>query len=177
MSKVYRAMEIFCKAVNVICMAAIAVMMLAVFADVVMRFIFSRPISGVTELAQCCWMVMTLSFGVVIMENANTMVDIFVNKMHPQAKRIVILFVDVVAIAYCFVIGYRTILKSMSSANANIMYVMLGIKEWPIMLLFACSFLIAGIATILVTITEWQTNTIACREYKLNGKAIKGEEA
>lgn len=154
MHRVYRAMEIFCKAVNFICMAAIAVLMLSVFADVVMRFIFSRPISGVTELAQCCWVIMTLSFGVVILENANTMVDIFVNKMHPQAKRIVVLFVDVVAILFTFVIGYRTILKSISSANANIMYVMLGVKEWPFMLLFACSFLIAGIATILLTITE-----------------------
>jgi uncharacterized membrane protein HdeD (DUF308 family) len=54
---------------------------------------------------------------------------------------------------------------------------MLGLKEWPVMLLFACSFLIAGIATILVTITEWQSNTIACREYKLNGKAAKTEGA
>lgn len=177
MHRVYRAMEIFCKAVNFICIAAIAVLMLAVFADVVMRFIFSRPISGVTELAQCCWVIMTLSFGVVILENANTMVDIFVNKMHPQAKRIVVLFVDVAAILFTFVIGYRTILKSISSANANIMYVMLGVKEWPFMLLFACSFLIAGIATILLTITEWQSNTVACREYKLNGKTAKSEEA
>lgn len=168
MSRINRAMKIFCRGANAICIAAIAVMMCAVAADVVMRFIFSRPITGVTELSQCCWILMTLSFGVVIMENANTMVDIFVEKMSPGVRRIVILLVDLAAIFYSFIIGWRTILKCMSSADANIMYVMLGVKEWPFMLLFALSFIVAGVATILITITEWQANTAACREHKSN---------
>ncbi len=179
MKHIQRAMIIFSKAANLVCIAAIAVMMCAVFADVIMRTFFNSPITGVTELTQCCWVLMTLSFGVVIMENANTMVDIFVEKMPPQVKRIVILLVDLCAIAYSFIIGWRTIIKSLSSKASNIMYVMLGVKEWPFMMAFALSFIVAGVATILITITEWQSNTAACREWKQNGgkKKEKSEEA
>lgn len=178
MKHIQRAMTIFSKAANLVCVAAIIVMMCAVFVDVVMRTFFDSPITGVTELTQCCWVLMTLSFGVVIMENANTMVDLFVERMHPQLKRIVILLVDLCAIAYSFLIGWRTILKSMSSKSSHIMYVMLGVKEWPFMLLFALSFIVAGVAAILITISEWQANTAACREWKQNGgKKKESEEA
>lgn len=169
MKKVEKIIDVFANALNVICIAAIAVTMIMVTVDVFMRFVFSKPISGVTELVQCCWILMTTSFGVLILTNGNTMVDVFTEKMHPQVKRIVILIMDLAAIVFCFIVGWRTILKALSSADSNIMYVMLGIKEWPIMMAFAIAFLIAGLATIAFTIREWRENTADCRAYKLNG--------
>lgn len=142
-----------------------------------MRFVFSNPISGVTELVQCCFVLMAMSFGVVVLENANTMVDVFTEKMHPQVKRIVELIMDLAAIVFGVVVGWRTILKAMSSADSNIMYVMLGIKEWPIMLVFGIAFFVAAIATVMFTINEWMANTERCREYKLNGGKKKVAEA
>ena len=40
--------------------------------------------------------------------------------------------------------------------STNNLYVMLGIKEWPIILLFAFSFIIAALACVLVMMEEWK---------------------
>ena len=175
MKKLNRGMSIFCNIANIFAIAAIAVTMIMVTLDVIMRFVFSNPIPGVTELAQCCFIIMSMSFGVVVLENANTMVDVFTLKMHPQVKRIVELIVDLAAIAYSVVIGWRTIIKAMGSADSNIMYVMLGVKEWPFMLMFGIAFFVAAVATVLFTINEWIDNTELCRQYKLNGGKKKAE--
>lgn len=180
MKKINRVMSIFSNAINIIAIICVVGTMLAVTADVIMRFVFSNPIPGITELVQCFFVTMAMSFGVVVLENANTMVDVFTEKMHPQVKRIIELITDVVAIAFSIVVGWRTIVKAMSSASSNIMYVMLGIKEWPIMVLFAIGFFVAAIATIVFTINEWIANTELCRQYKLNGgkkKTAESEEA
>ena len=177
MKKIARGVTIFCNIANVICIVAIAVTMLAVFADVIMRFVFTNPIPGVTELTQCCFVIMAMSFGVVVLENANTMVDVFTEKMHPQVKRIVELIMDLAAIVFSVVVGWRTIIKAISSADSNIMYVMLGIKEWPVMTIFGIAFFVCTIAAIMFTVKEWISNTELCRQYKLNGGKKKKEES
>ena len=142
------------KAANIICVACIAIMLVTVVADVLMRFVFSRPLQGVTELAQCCWVLMSLSFGYVALINGHTKVDIFVNKMKPVLSRIMILATNICAVFFCILVAWKTIGKAMSSMSTNNMYVMLGIKEWPIILLFAFSFIIAALACVLVMMEE-----------------------
>lgn len=160
MKRLDRLITMISKGACWIAIAMIAIMMCAVFADVVMRFFFTRNIPGVTELAQACWVLMTLSFGVVALENANTMVDIFVMKMPLKVRRIVLLATDVMAIIFCIIVGWRTILKTISSMRSNIMLVSLGIKEWPIIMLFAISFFVCAAAAVPVLIRELKE----CRE-------------
>lgn len=137
-----------------IAIAMIVIMMCAVFADVVMRFFFTRNIPGVTELAQVCWVLMALSFGVVTLEKANTMVDIFVVKIPAKIRRIIFLVTDALAIVFCIIVGWRTVLKAMSSMRSNIMLVSLGIKEWQIIMLFAVSFFVCAAAVVPVLVRE-----------------------
>lgn len=171
MKKITRAAEIFCHVFNIICMAAAAVMMVAVFADVIMRFVFTRPIRGITELAQCCFVLMTAAFGVCVLEKAHTAVDVFTVKMKPQVRRIAMLIVNAVSVVYCFVVGWRTILSAISSAESYIMYVMLDVKEWPFIAVYGAALIVAGIATIIFAINEWIEDTNAYKASKLNGGA------
>ncbi len=174
MKTIERIVSVISKVASWVGIATIAIMMCAVFADVIMRFFFTRSIPGVTELSQGCWVLMALSFGVVALENANTMVDIFVTKMPPKLRRIVIMAVDIVAIIFCILVGWKTFDKALSSMDSNIMLVSLGIKEWPFIMLFAISFFVCAVATVLVLIREFKENTEACRKVKLD-KAEKEE--
>ena len=174
MKTIERIVSAVSKVASWIGIATTVVMMCAVFLDVIMRTFFTRSIPGVTELAQGCWVLMALSFGVVALENANTMVDIFVLKMPPQVRRIVILAVDILAIVFCVLVGWKTIDKGLSSMDSNIMLVSLGVKEWPFIILFAISFFVCAVATVLVLIREFKENTEACRETK-SGKTEKEE--
>ena len=117
---------------------------------------------------------MALSFGIVALENANTMVDIFVLKMPPKVRRIVILAVDIVAIIFCVMLGWRTFDKALSTMDSNVMLVSLGLKEWPFVMLFALSFFVCAVATVLALIREFKENTEACKKAEL-GETEKEE--
>lgn len=51
-------------------------------------------------------------------------------------------------------------MKTISSMRSNIMLVSLGIKEWPIIMLFAISFFVCAAAAVPVLIRELKE----CRE-------------
>ena len=72
-----------------ICYVASVVMPFSLFVQVVFRYVFKRPISGIEELATACFTLLIL-FGSAILfkDRKYIIVDVFVNMFPPRAKRV-----------------------------------------------------------------------------------------
>lgn len=151
-----KIVSIIVKIANFICIISIAVMMCGVVANVLGRYIFNKPISGITELTEVCWITMALSFGYVVLINGHTKVDVFTEKLKPLPRKIMNLFTDIVAFGFCGLVAWRTITKAMSTKAQNSMLVMLGLKEWIVIFVLGVSFAVAALAVISLTIEEWK---------------------
>ena len=144
-----------CKAVNIIAMIALACMAILTAADVVMRFIFTKPITGATEYVQVFWILSALSLGITAMSDEHTKVDFLVNKF-PRIVRKVLNAVTVgLGGILCFIMAYSTMENAMYSKSYNITYWQSGFPEWVSMAAFAVSFFLLGLSCIAVVIKEW----------------------
>ena len=94
-----------------ICYAASVIMPFSLFVQVVFRYVFKRPISGIEELATACFTLLIL-FGSAILfkDRQYIIVDVFVNMFPPRAKRIADASCQLAMIAIFAVLIYASLM-------------------------------------------------------------------
>jgi len=133
--------------VSILCIAITVVM---VTFDVLRRFIFKNAIVGATEYTQLLFIMMVLSIGATTMRGEHTAVDMFTRKM-PQKLRVVLYMIsDLLSLAVCVFIGVAAFKMVAFSKLSRASYAMVGIPEWPLLIIFGVAFSIGAITFILL---------------------------
>jgi len=95
---------------NVIGLIGLLIMMVLTTGDVIMRYIFKRPITGALELTELM-MALTVSFGLAhaYINKQHISVDVFVERLNPRTRAVFDTITVVLSIAIYAVIAWRSV--------------------------------------------------------------------
>lgn len=170
--KFVRFIEKFSGIISVIAMISLGCMALLTTADVIMRWVFVKPITGATEYVQVFWIIAALSFGITTMANEHTKVDLIVNKLPRPVRKVLNALTVFLCAVFCFIMTYCLMENAMYSKSCNIVYWQSDFPEWISMTAFAVSFFVMGLASLAMVIKEW----VSDRPENDKPKALEGKE-
>jgi TRAP-type C4-dicarboxylate transport system permease small subunit len=134
--------------------ALLAFMVVIVFTNVVLRFIFSSGIPQTEELSRYAFVWLTFLGAVVVLrESGHLGVDSFLNKLTPRGRRICRFASDVIVIACCVLmfIGswYQTVANVGKYSQA---------AGFPMVLLFSVGMVASALMVIVVAAGMWRNS-------------------
>lgn len=168
--KFVRFVEKFSSVISVIAMISLCCMALLTTADVIMRWVFVKPITGATEYVQVFWIIAALSFGLTTMADEHTKVDLLTNKLPRVIRKPLNALTVLLCAVFCFVMTYCLMENAMYSKSCNIVYWQSDFPEWISMTAFAVSFFVMGVASLAMVIKEWVKDRPENDETKEEGK-------
>ena len=145
--------------INRIGVGFLAVMMFMTGIDVIMRYIFNRPISGAYELTELM-MVILVFFGLAYtqIKKEHVAVDLIYSHFAPKMK----IIADCVSYFLCMglfvIIAWQSIKQAQGKWNSGLMTGTLGIPLWPFYLIVAMGCLVMSlvfIADLLKSARKW----------------------
>ena len=143
-----------CRVFTFLCMIFVSAMMLLMVAEVLYRTFFNRSIIGGTEWAQILLLLNMSSFGASILANRQVKVNILTSRFSPKLQvifDIVILFLTAVAIG---ILSAAQFGYAMTSFKQHISYVNIPVPQWPFVGVFAMSYGVAAITSLLLVIRK-----------------------
>ena len=129
--------------INRIGVGFLAVMMFMTGVDVVMRYIFNRPISGAYELTELM-MVILVFFGLAYtqMEKEHVAVDLVYTRFAPKMKTIANCVSYFLCMGLFVIMTWQSIKQAQSKWNSGLVTGTLGIPLWPFYLITAMGCLV-----------------------------------
>lgn len=132
----------------------IVALMILMVAEVVLRSIFGKAILGATEWACMLLLFELTSIGAAVL--SNRMIKVNMVTVRFSAKTQVIL--DIIMLILCTgtigVVAWRQFVYAMKSMTDGTTYVTIGLPQWPFIVLFALSYAVGAITTLLVVIRK-----------------------
>ena len=144
-------------AFNYISIAAIVIMVVITFSDVLGRLVFIKPVVGATEYCEMLMVVMLTAMGGSLLARKTVQVDVLLDILPKKIALIIDTIVLVVCAAFCIFVAYGTYLNGLFALNVSRIYTFLKVPHWPFLMLLAFSFIIAAAATILFMIIMHNT--------------------
>ena len=132
-----------------ISIVATLIMLVVTMADVILRLLFSSPITGVIEMCQVLLVSVMATMAAVVLEKRNIEVDQIVKAFPKKVALITEICTLVLSIGYFAIVGWQTIMSVQFSYQFKVVYSMLRLAEWPFMGLLGVSFVVAAFASIL----------------------------
>ena len=145
--------------INRIGVGFLAVMMFMTGIDVVMRYIFNRPISGVYELTELM-MVILVFFGLAYAQvnKEHVAVDLVYTRFAPKMKTIANCVSCFLCMGLFVIMTWQSIKQAQGKWNSGLMTGTLGIPLWPFYLITAMGCLVTCfvfIADLLKSARKW----------------------
>lgn len=120
--------------------AAISLMVLLVFTDVILRKVFSISIIGVTEMTQMLWICMILGWGGSVKGRDNLYIDILVDRLPTKKREIVEIIVTVFMIAISSLLAWRCFENAMYNKGKGVVFSLLGIQTYPFIITLSLGY-------------------------------------
>lgn len=130
----------------------IAVIMLLTVADVFMRYVFSRPISGTTELTEFMLVILVLSVVPTALANRHVSVDIVTSRLTPKGRA---LFDAVTLIASSWLVaimGWRAFKACFFMIHNDVRSPTLDIPVYPFYVVLGVTFILLFIVMIALIV-------------------------
>ncbi len=124
----------------IIGIAAISLMVLLVFLDVILRKIFSISIIGVTEMTQMLWICMILGWGRSVKGRDNLFIDIIVDRLPPKRKELVEIIVTVFMILVSALLAWRCFQNALYNKSKGTIFSLLGIQTYPFIIILSLGY-------------------------------------
>ena len=132
----------------------IVALMILMVAEVILRSVFGKAILGATEWACMLLLFELTSIGAAVL--SNRMIKVNMITVRFSAKVQVVL--DIVMLILCTgtvgVVAWRQFVYAMKSMADGTTYVTIGLPQWPFIVLFAMSYAVGAITTLLVVIRK-----------------------
>lgn len=134
------------------CYAAVIVMAALTVYDVFMRYVFSKPNSGVTEWSQILLIICMTAMAHALVEGRVTAVGTFVDRFPKKANFAIEIIMGVISLAFFVVVGWQMLKMVGTSMTFREAYFVIKFPRWPMYLVLGISFLASGLATIAYVI-------------------------
>lgn len=135
-----------------ISVAAVVVMLVITFVDIIGRLVFAKPVIGATEICQILMAVILTAMGGSLLARKTVQVDVLLDALPKKISLKIDTGVLTATVIFCFLVGYATFLNGQYALNTGRVYTFLKVPLWPFLMLLAFSFMVAGIATVFYII-------------------------
>jgi TRAP-type C4-dicarboxylate transport system permease small subunit len=112
-----------------IAMVAMLAIMLLTAVDVFMRYVFSNPITGTTELTEYGMIVIFCAIGAVTLFRRHIAVDLVIDLFSPRTQRITDFITLFISLVICTVLTWRGFVEAVITQRINITSSLLEIPE------------------------------------------------
>ncbi|MFC1946195.1 TRAP transporter small permease [Chloroflexota bacterium] len=146
-------MNITGKILRVIGHGAIGVlvaMMLLTVADVFLRYVFSRPIIGTTEITEMLMACMVLAMAWCAVERRMVKVELVMGRFSPRVQAIVDSITYLAGMALTAILAWQAIVGSLEAIELDFETFMLGIPLAPFFWILALGFTMLGMAIFIL---------------------------
>lgn len=120
--------------------------------DVIMRYVFGRPNSGVTEISQMLLIISMTCLAHAVVDGRNIAVGVLVDRLPKAGNFIIEIIMGAIAIVFFFIVGSQLIVMTGTSMNLHEAYFVLKTPRWPLYLVLGVSFLACVLATVVYVI-------------------------
>lgn len=115
-----KQIEVLGKIVQAVCSAVIAIISIAVFIQVIARFVFNSPIFWIEEFAidLMIWMIL-LGSALAVANRSHTRITFFINLLGEKARGVVEIFTQILCMVFMLYISYYS-LGNVASTMKNL---------------------------------------------------------
>ena len=127
--------------------------------DVVSRYVFNKPNSGMVEIGQILLIICMTCLAHAIAEGRWVVVSVFVARFPKKLNIGFDIAMGAIACVFFFIIGYELYLLSNLSVLFNEQYFILKTPRWPMYSVLSISFFVCVLATIVYVIERIENFT------------------
>lgn len=132
--------------IQIVCILFMSVM---VFADVSLRFLFAKPISGCAELVGFLMtMVGFMGLGICTLDRSHLNIDIFVGRLSPKAQAINDMINSVLVVAIGAIMAYAGFRQGMTVLGYGTKATLTNIYVYPFYWLMALGYVLLCLAAL-----------------------------
>lgn len=121
---------------NVISIVAVLSMLVIVVADVLMRYIFSNPIIGATEIVRMLMICITPSFVCAVIEDQHIKVGLIVDRLGRKGQLVIDIITLLMTSVICALMSWQAWVYTKYAIDFKEYYSLLKIPKWPFELIF-----------------------------------------
>jgi len=132
--------------------AAVVVLLAITVWDVIARYAFGKPSSGITEISQMLLIITMITMAHAIVDNRWIQVGVVVDKFPLKVNIAFEVGMAIVAVVIFFIIGSQLIIMAELSVRIRETYFVLGTPRWPMYAVLGISFLACILATFVYTV-------------------------
>jgi TRAP-type C4-dicarboxylate transport system permease small subunit len=133
-----------------VAMFTVTALMLLTVADIFMRYIFSNPITGVTELTENGMVVMVfLSLAAVTVLRKHISVDLVMERLSPKVQNGVEIGVLTLTVATLFIMSWRSYVEAVINMRKGIESSLLELPESPFRYILAVGLTLVTIVALI----------------------------
>ena len=133
---------------NIISIVAVLAMLVLVVADVVMRYIFSAPIIGATEIVRMLMICITPSFVCAVIEDKHIKVGLIMDRLGRKAQIVADVLSLLATAAICALIAWQAWVYMEYAIKFKEYYTLLKIPKWPFELIFCIAMAFTTLAVL-----------------------------
>lgn len=170
-----RITEVF----NIIAMVTLAALLMLVFFNTILRYVFNSPIPGVFELTRMGMICLTPAMAVTILNKKCVWVDILSSRF----GRIPLLILDAVTLPAAGVIwgliAWQTYTQIFRSINSNTHFTTIKLYEWPFRVVFFIAMSAACLSIVTFTcerLAQYKNGGVPKDEDEVEQAIRKAEE-
>ncbi|MDR0851928.1 MAG: TRAP transporter small permease [Clostridiales Family XIII bacterium] len=152
MSVFLKTLKAITQALMYVSYGAIIVMMVMTVADVISRYVFNKPSSGVTEWSQMLLIICMTAMAHALVEGRYVAVGTIVDRFPRKVNITFEIVIGIVSFIFFFVVGYQLVKMIGMSKQFHETYFILGTPRWPLYLILGIAFLSTALATVVYVI-------------------------
>ena len=156
MSVFIKTLKVIAKALMYVSYAATVAMMIIVVWDVVMRYIFNKPSSGVTEISQMLLIISMTAMANALVEKRFVAVGTLVDRFPRNLNFAFEILMGVLSFVFFIIVGYNLIVMAEGAFRTHETYFVLKTPRWPLYGVLGISFLSTALATVVYVIEKMQ---------------------
>jgi TRAP-type C4-dicarboxylate transport system permease small subunit len=131
----------------------VAMMMLTV-ADVFMRYVFSRPIMGTTEITEYLMVCTLLAMAFCALENRHIKVDAVVQYLSPRAQAVVETITLIAGLGLIVILAWQGFEAGLYEMSYDVRSSMLQVPNFPFYVVLVVSFALLCLAIVYTIIRK-----------------------
>lgn len=137
---------------NVISIIAVLAMLVLVVADVILRYIFSSPIIGATEIVRMLMVCITPSFVCAVVEDKHIKVGLIMDRLGRKGQIVVDVITLLMTAGISALLSWQAWVYMKYAIKFKEYYTLLKIPKWPFELIFcvAMAFTVLAVLFYLV---------------------------
>ena len=157
MSVFLKTLKVITKALMYVSYAATLAMMAIVVWDVIMRYVFNKPSSGVTEISQMLLIISMTAMANALIEKRFVAVGTLVDRFPKGVNIAFEILMGALSLIFFVVVGYNLIVMAEGAFRTHETYFVLKTPRWPMYGVLGIAFLSCALATIAYVIERIQS--------------------